>query len=82
MSLTKAQLEEFKELNYKIKNKINTREEADRFAHLLLLNGSITQEQYNKLVDIKQKDEDIINILIGLGGIALLAYMLNKKKTA
>lgn len=68
-------IQRFKILNQKVNNGIATKPEKDEYMLMLLNNGNITQEQYNRYKRGEHADT-LLTIAMLAGAILLLALIL------
>ena len=67
------------QLNQRIKDKVATKAEKNEYMLMLYRNGNISKSQYDKyLTEKNSEQEEIINAALTIGGIILVAYLLNK----
>jgi hypothetical protein len=65
-------------LNQKIKDNSATKPEKDEYMNILYDNGNISQEQYDSYLLNNSMQEEIIKAALIIGGIILIAYLLEK----
>ncbi|ATA94669.1 hypothetical protein CGC54_10165 [Capnocytophaga canimorsus] len=75
--MDKTQYERLYYLNDKISQEKASDEEKDEYVRILRDNGTITNDQYDKYLQSKNGD-DLLKIILLVGGIALLAYIISK----
>ena len=64
-------------LGDKLNSGTATKAERDEYMYLLLLNGSITQQQYNDYKAGKNAEE-ILNAAMAIGAVLLIGYLLKE----
>lgn len=65
-------------LNKKLKDNVASKLERDEYMDILLKNGNITTEQYNNYKNNSSNKEEVVNAALTIGGIMLVAYLLDK----
>ncbi|MBR9923074.1 MAG: hypothetical protein GYB31_19780 [Bacteroidetes bacterium] len=64
-------------LKRKIDGKQATSEEKKEYLYLLYMNGNITKGQYDEYIK-NQKNEDILNAGLTIGGVLLATWLLSE----
>lgn len=78
MTQTKIDYDRLIYLNQKINNNTATKEEKDEYMYALYSNGNITKQQHDKYVSDSAMQEEIIKAALAIGGIILVAYLIEK----
>lgn len=68
------------ELGDRIKTNQANKSDKDEYMHLLLKNGSITQNQYNEYIKQKgtQQADDLVSAALAVGAILLIGYLIKE----
>jgi hypothetical protein len=66
-------------LNQRIKDNTASKVERDEYMEILYRNGNLKKEQYEKYKSGQNSNqEDLVNAALTIGGVLLVAYLLDK----
>lgn len=65
-------------LRDKINNKTATFSEQKEYVRMLTDEGKLTEEQYNMFAKKDKLQNDILNAALTIGGVILMAWLVNK----